>query len=205
MSKFVLMLLGFMLAGSYTSVILAEGNAQKGKSLTGACTVCHGEDGNSLNGSFPSLAEQGEKYLLKQMKDINSGARSAPLMAGLLDGFSKSDIADIAAYYASQKVTIGAAKKELVELGETIYRAGIARKKVAACTACHSPSGQGNELAAFPALGGQWPEYTLAQLKAFRDGARTNDGDGRMMQGVARDMSDKEMKAVASYIRGLSN
>lgn len=205
MVKFVLTIWIFVCAGSLTSVVLAEGDAQKGKALVGTCRVCHGEDGNSLSGAFPTVAGQGEKYLLKQLQDISSGARSAPLMTGVLAGFSGSDLESIAAYYASQKVTIGAADKDKVELGESIYRVGIARKKIAACTACHSPAGLGNGPAAFPALGGQWPEYTIAQLKAFRDGARTNDGDGRMMQGVARDMSDKEMQAVASYIRGLSD
>jgi len=79
----------------------------------------------------------------------------------------------------------------------------VKRKQIAACTACHSPTGQGNGPAAFPALSGQWPEYTEAQLKAFRSGERTNDGDDQMMRLSAMDLSDREIAAVASYIYGL--
>lgn len=81
--------------------------------------------------------------------------------------------------------------------------AGFPEKNVAACTACHSPNGNGNNPAAWPALAGQWPEYTVAQLKAFQSGERNNDGDSQMMRNVARDMNEQEMEAVASYLYGL--
>jgi cytochrome c553 len=88
-------------------------------------------------------------------------------------------------------------------LGESIYKAGIARKGVAACTGCHSPTGAGNGLAGFPKIGGQWAEYIETQLKAFRSGARGNDGDSKMMRLSAMDLSDDEINAVSSYIAGL--
>ncbi len=90
-----------------------------------------------------------------------------------------------------------------MELGESIYLSGVQRKKIAACSSCHSPSGMGNDPALFPSLRGQWPEYTTAQLKAFRSKKRTNDGDSRMMRDVAMDLSDEEIDAVASYLYGL--
>ena len=186
-----------------SALLFAEGDPQRGKDLTAACAACHGADGNSPAGSFPNIAGQGEKYLLKQMHDILSGARVAPLMTGQLDGKSGQDLQDIAAYYASQTSNGGAADPDLVALGEKIYRAGIARKGIAACTGCHSPTGKGNPAAAFPALSGQWPEYTEAQLHAFRSGARANDGEGKMMRTSAMDLSDEEIKAVATYVRGL--
>jgi cytochrome c553 len=195
-------ILGFLvLLGSTNS--LADGNAAEGKGLTAVCGACHGEDGNSLVGAFPSLAGQGEKYLLKQMVDIKEGRRTALTMLGLLDAYSPQQLMDIAAYYASQNAKGGAANADLVALGETVYRAGIARKSIAACTACHSPTGDGNSAASFPALSGQWPEYTSAQLKAFRSGERNNDGDSGMMRLTAMDLSDKEIEAVSSYIYGL--
>ncbi len=195
-------LLGIMvLLGS--SGLLADGNAANGQDLVAVCGACHGQDGNSPAGAFPSLAGQGEKYLYKQMVDIKDGRRSAVTMTGLLDGYSDQQIMDIAAYYASQQTKVGAASADLVALGEKVYRAGIARKNIAACTACHSPNGNGNRAAAFPALSGQWPEYTIAQLKAFRSGERNNDGESRMMRLTAMDLSDKEIEAVSSYIYGL--
>lgn len=188
----------FCISGTF-----AKGDGVRGESLTTLCAACHGNDGNSLVGAFPGLAGQSERYLVKQLKEMKSGVRVAPLMAGTLDAFSAQDFADVAAYYSSQRAKIGAASKELVPLGEQIYRSGIRRKQVAACSACHSPTGVGNNAAMFPALRGQWPEYTVAQLKAFRGGTRTNDGDGRMMQDTAMDLSDEEIDAVASYIYGL--
>ena len=179
-------------------------DAERGQTLTQTCTACHGADGNSITGSFPSIAGQNERYLLKQLREIKSGARAALLMVGQLDSMSEQDLADMAAYYASQTSSGGgAAKADLVEFGETIYRAGIARKGIAACSSCHGPDGSGNDSAIFPALSGQWPEYTTTQLKAFRSEARANDGDSKMMRSIALDMSDKEMEAVASFLYGL--
>ena len=192
--------LGFFLASAGA---FAAGDAKQGEALTATCLACHGSDGNSLAGSFPNIAGQNEAYLYKQLVDIQTGARSAMLMTGILDGLTSQNLEDLAAYYASQTPAQGAADPALVALGESIYKAGIARKQVAACTGCHSPTGQGNGLAKFPMLAGQWAEYTEAQLMAFRSGARGNDGDGKMMRISAMDLSDAEIKAVASYIAGL--
>ncbi|MEX0942833.1 MAG: c-type cytochrome [Pseudomonadales bacterium] len=182
---------------------IAAGDPERGAALNTVCTACHGADGNSPAPSFPSIAGQGEAYLAKQMREMKSGARSPGAMAGIMDMVPDGDIDDLAAYYATQERKVGAARPELVALGETIYRAGIKRKNIAACTACHSPQGQGVDAATFPALAGQWPEYTEAQLKAFRDGERHNDGDAKMMRMTAMDLSDREIAAVASYLYGL--
>lgn len=184
-------------------MVFAAGDVGRGKGLTQLCATCHGEDGNSLAGAFPNIAGQHPKYLLKQLRDMKSGERDAPLMLGQLDAMSDTDLEDLAAYYAGQKAKVGAANPELVELGEVVYRAGVKRKDIAACTACHLPSGEGNNLAGFPSLAGQWPEYTEAQLRAFRQGDRHNDGDAKMMRVTAMDLSDDEIAAVASYIYGL--
>ena len=199
MYKLMIMLGLFLVSAG----VLAAGDAKQGEALTATCLACHGSNGNSLTGSFPNIAGQNEAYLYQQLVDIQTGARSAVLMTGILDGLTPQNLEDLAAYYASQTPAQGAADPALVALGESIYKAGIARKKVAACTGCHSPTGQGNGLAKFPMLAGQWAEYTEAQLKAFRSGARGNDGDSRMMRISAMDLSDPEIKAVASYIAGL--
>lgn len=188
---------------SFASCACAEGNADTGKELAITCLACHGETGNSLVPDFPNVAGQHEKYLLKQLREIRDGDRPSPTMVGLLDNMSDQDLADIAAFYAAQPGNFGAARAELVELGENIYRGGIPRKNVAACIACHAPDGSGNGPAAFPSLAGQWPEYTVSQLRAFQSGERINDGDAGMMRDIARDMNPQEMEAVASYIYGL--
>ena len=187
------------------------GDATAGKNKAMACTACHGPDGNSMVASWPKLAGQNERYLLKQMNDIKSGLRSVPTMAGQLDAKSAEDMADIAAYFSSQAMSGNKADPALAKRGEEIYRAGISSKGVAACAACHMPTGDGNAPAGFPRLGGQHAEYVAAQLKAFRLGAdqpnhasaRVNDGDTRIMRDVASRLSDLEIDAVASYISGL--
>lgn len=198
-----LQVLGLVLGMSLAGFAIAEGDAQAGQTKAAACGACHGADGNSMVGMFPKLAGQNASYLVKQMKDIMSGDRPVPQMAGQLDGKSDQDLQDIAAYFASQKASLGEAKAELVSLGERLYRAGDASIGVAACTACHNPNGAGNAAAGYPALSGQHPEYTAIQLKAFRDGVRTNDGDAKIMRGITYRLNDAEIEALASYVSGL--
>ena len=183
-------------------------DAAAGKNNSMVCSACHGADGNSAVPSFPKLAGQGEAYLIKQMKDIRDGARPVPTMAGQLDGKSDEELADLAAYFASQPKSGGRTNPELVALGAKIFRGGVAERNVAACSACHSPTGKGNAPAGFPSLAGQHAEYTATQLKMYRKGyedssGRTNDGDGKIMRTIAFGLSDKEIEAVSSYIAGL--
>lgn len=210
-----LLLLAFTTLGLSTMVLAADtsmptGDAAAGKDKIAVCTACHGADGNSAIGNYPKLAGQNERYLVKQLQDIQSNVRPVPEMTGMLTGMDKQDFADIAAYYSSQTKTIGQADPELVALGETIYRSGIRSKNVPACSACHSVTGAGNGPAAFPALSGQHAEYTEKQLRDFRAAAdgdpdgRANDGDEtRMMRTISYRLSDREIKAVSTYIQGL--
>ncbi len=200
----VLLVTAAMLAGASAQ---AAGDAEAGKAKAAVCAGCHGADGNSPSAEFPNLAGQNEKYLVKQILDIQGDAdgsrRPVPVMAAMVAGLSAQDIADIAAFYAAQQPARGMASKDLVELGERVYRAGNLETGVAACTACHSPTGAGNAPAGFPRLSGQHPGYMEKQLAAFRNGSRANDGDARVMRDVARFMSDEEIRAVSSYASGL--
>ena len=191
------------LAASLPTMADMSGNADAGKDKSATCAGCHGADGNSAAPNFPKLAGQGSKYLIKQINDIKSGTRPVVEMTGILDALSEQDIKDIAAYYAAQSISVGQANKELVAEGESLYRAGNPATNVAACTACHGPAGAGYDLAGFPALGGQHADYTAAQLKKFRVGERVNDGDTRIMRSIAARLSDREIKALSSYISGL--
>lgn len=121
-------------------------------------------------------------------------------MAGFAGTLSDEDMKNIAAWLAAQKAKSGFAKdKDLVALGERIYRGGIADRQIAACAGCHSPNGAGIP-AQYPRLSGQHADYTDAQLKAFRDGPRKNSAQ---MAQVAAKMNDREIKAVSDYIAGL--
>ena len=210
--KKVVILLGLMIGWAqigYAANADTPGDAAAGKNKSATCGACHGADGNSAVPTFPKLAGQGERYLMKQLMDIRDGARPVPTMVGQLDGKPDEDLADIAAFYAAQPRSGGQTNAELLELGEKIYRSGVAERNVAACTACHSPSGKGNAPAGFPALAGQHAEYTASQLRAYRKGyedetGRTNDGDARIMRTTAFGLSDLEIEAVASYASGLN-
>ena len=185
-----------------------EGDAAAGEAQTAVCAACHGADGNGA-APFPKLAGQGEKYLYKQLVDVRDGARVIPTMIGQLDGKSDQDLADIAAFYASKTGTGGQTDPDLLALGQKIYRAGVASRNVAACAACHSPTGAGNAPAGYPALSGQHPQYIADQLRAYRKGnedpaGRTNDGEIRIMRSTAAGLTDLEIEAVASYVAGLN-
>ncbi len=205
---------------------LANGDATAGAAKAAVCGACHGADGNSMVATFPKLAGQGEKYLMKQIHDIQDWdketdpvkkaktGRTVLQMTGILASLNDQDIADIAAYFASQNTQLSGSKKEEVqlnsgiktdalELGRRTYRAGNPSASIPACTGCHNPNGQGNAPAGFPRLSGQHPEYIEKQLLAFRAGDRTNDGDQMTMRSVTEKMSDAEIKALANYIAGL--
>lgn len=180
----------------------AAGNADAGKSKAAVCAACHGADGNSTTPTFPKLAGQNEKYLLKQLHDIKSGKRKVMPMAGILDNLSEQDLEDVAAYFSSQTTSIGQADPKLVDKAQPLYRGGDLANGVPACAACHGPKGLGNNPAAFPRLSGQHPEYVATQLKNFRSGARDND-PAMMMRQIAAKLTDSQIEALSNYVSGL--
>jgi cbb3-type cytochrome c oxidase subunit III len=196
------LLISLIVSAGLMSVAHA-GDAEAGKAKSATCAACHGADGNSMAPTFPKIAGQGERYLIKQIKDIRDGRRNVAAMAPFVAGLSDEDIADLAAYFGSQVPTTGGAKEELAELGKRIYRGGIATKDVPACMACHGPDGKGVDLAGFPRLAGQHDAYTQAQLNAFSTGTRDNDGDSKVMRSIAYRLHSSEIEAVSSYIQGL--
>ncbi len=196
-------LVSLLLTLGLTGVAQAAGDAEAGQGKVAVCAACHGADGNSPAPNFPKLAGQGERYLLKQLHDIKSGARPVIEMTGMLDNLSDQDMADIAAYFASQKMSVGAADPKLVERGEALFRGGKLEEGMPACTGCHSPDGAGLAAAGFPHLGGQHAQYVAKQLTDFREGDRTNDGDAMIMRAIAAKLSNKDIEAVSSFIQGL--
>jgi cytochrome c553 len=175
---------------------LAKGEA----SFAAVCAACHAPDGNSLIPVNPKLAQQHPEYLVKQLIEFKAGKRENAIMLGMSAALSEEDMKNIAYWVTTKKATPGAAKeKDLVLLGEKIYRGGIADRQIPACAGCHSPNGAGIP-AQYPRLSGQHAEYAVAQLTAFRDGVRKNS---LQMTQIAAKLNDREIKAVADYIAGL--
>ncbi|MDP2677233.1 MAG: c-type cytochrome [Rhodoferax sp.] len=183
------------------AVVAAKPDLAKGEtSFAGVCAACHAPDGNSLIPVNPKLAQQHPEYLIKQLSEFKAGKRENAIMNGMAAALSDEDMKNIAYWLATKKATPGAAKeKDLVLLGEKIYRGGIPDRQIPACAGCHSPNGAGIP-AQYPRLSGQHADYAVVQLTGFRDGIRNNS---LQMTQIAAKLNDREIKAVADYIAGL--
>ena len=191
-----------------SSSAMAEGNAEAGKTKVIVCSACHGLDGNSMIDMYPKLAGQHATYLEKQLHDFKSAAQTGgkdgrmdPIMGGMAIGLSDEDIADVAAYFASQPIQ-HADVKDVPAAGEQLYKGGDSSRGITACMACHGPDGKGAGLAGFPSLAGQHANYIKIQLTKFRDANRHNDLNG-MMQDVAKKLNDSDIDALSKYISNL--
>jgi cytochrome c553 len=203
-------------ACAVAGVLLGEGAAAQQKAATAdpakgqqmastVCAACHSADGNSTVAANPRLAGQSPEYLIKQLTDLakpagDKNGRENPVMSAIALTLSEEDRRNVAAWFSSQTPKPSLARdKDAVEQGQRIYRSGIPEKAVPACAGCHGPTGAGLP-ALYPRIGGQFSEYVVAQLKAFRDGTRRNN---LPMQQIAFRMSDSEMNAVADFAAGL--
>lgn len=188
----------------FSIAVHAIGDPQAGQQKAAPCVVCHGENGNSLIGMYPVLAGQYSEYIqraLTQYREGANGPRNNAVMVMQAQNLTDQDIEDLAAYFSSQKPAYsGSADPSLVALGERIYRGGNLETGVPACAACHGPAGLGNNLANFPKVAGQQAQYVIDQMAVFKEKARP----GEMMWDIAQRISDEEVKAVASYMNGLS-
>jgi cytochrome c553 len=81
------------------------GDAAAGRQKARMCQTCHGLDGMSKQPNAPHIAGQVEAYLVKSMTDFKDGVRANEQMSVLAPGLTEADIADLAAYYASIKIT----------------------------------------------------------------------------------------------------
>lgn len=181
------------------------GDAAAGQAKAALCAACHGADGNSTVPNWPKIAGQHPAYLLRQFNLIQSGARPVPEMAGIVAGISAQDAADITAWFASQQMSGGVAAESAVFEGERLWRAGNAESGTPACMACHGPAGEGNPLAGYPRVAGQHSLYTSSILKRFRAGENwgEKDANSHVMNGVATELTDGEIDALASFMQGL--
>jgi cytochrome c553 len=194
---------------------MATGAADVGKLKAAACAACHGFDGNSVGETTPKLAGQMPEYLVKQMRDLQTGRRGN--CNGIPRGatqVSESDITDLAAFFTAQPIRPDAVDSARLALGEQIYVKG--RKTphfVPACVGCHGMQGKGkvdwNRIMSAPpavlasSIGSQHPAYVAGQLRAFRDGRRNND-QAAVMRKLAVNLSDEEIDAVAAYVGAMT-
>ena len=185
--------------------VFAIGDADAGQGKAAVCAACHGVDGNSIVPNWPKIAGQHAPYLQRQLALIKDGNRPVPEMAPIVINLSDQDMADIAAYFASQTTGAGLTDEALRASGELLYRSGNSETDIPACMSCHGPAGEGNPLSGYPNLAGQHSIYSEKMLTGFRAGTTWGDDDASstIMTDVANRLTDAEIKAVASYIQGL--
>ncbi len=173
----------------------------RGQQIVGAvCVACHGLDGMSPIPNNPNIAGMPPQYIAEQLLHFKEGKRKNAIMAGMAAGLSATDMKALGEYYFAQrpKYNAVARDKALAEKGQKIYRAGIAEAKVPACAGCHGGAGAGIP-AKYPRLAGQWPEYSLAQLKAYASGERQHP----IMATITSRMRDNDILAVSEYLAGM--
>jgi len=183
---------------------LVEGSADDGKAKALTCTACHGAEGNSISALWPNIAGQNASYLQAQLMSFKDGSRMDPLMSSQAMMLSEEDIADLAVYFESLPAAAqSVADASTVDRGEALYRGGNTDTGVAACLACHGPTGRGNPAAKYPALQGQHAAYTAKQLNDYAAGTRETDGKTSIMRDIAARLSKEDIAALSSYVQGL--
>ena len=195
------------------------GDAEAGAAKAAVCAACHGVDGNPSDPQYPRIAGQNERYVARQLALFKSGERTTP-MAAIMQPYatplSAQDMRDIGAYFAGQAGGAGIADDTAItegtyaglkffEVGQKLYRSGDFEREIPACLACHGPAGRGNPGPPYPAVAGQFADYTARQLELFRDGMAMGSGEhaNAVMADVAAELTDEEIQALASYIQGL--
>ena len=183
---------------------LVAGDIKVGEGKSIVCSACHGQDGNSINPLWPSLAGQHEQYTINTLKAYQNGTRVDAVMKAQLMALTEKDFEDIAAYYNAQKMQKKGYDYALAKKGESLYRGGNASTGVAACIACHGPTGRGNPGAGYPYLAGQHAQYTKDALKDYITLER-KAGLNDMMQSLASRLTEEEIEAVSEYIQALGS
>ena len=193
------------------------GNAQNGAALAATCAACHGVDGKSVMPEmYPNIGGQSEKYMARQLALFKSGQRQNPIMQPFAAMLSAQDMRDVGAHFANQPASAGIADDTVVaegpyqgmkfyEIGQKLFRSGDFERGIPACMACHGPTGAGNPGPAYPHVGGQQSWYTASRLEEYRAGTSSEDNRAmfEIMAEVARQLTDEEISALASYMQGL--
>jgi cytochrome c553 len=193
-----------LFAGAAYADGLVEGDAEAGKSKSITCSACHGQDGNSVNPVWPSIAGQHPTYIVDQLQAFKSGARNEPLMLGQVMTLNDEDMRNLAVYFSEMPAAAkSVSDPAVVDRGLRLYRGGDRENNSSACIACHGPTGRGNPAASVPSVRGQYAVYTATQLRAYAAGTRRSDGPTRVMRDIAATLSEEDILAVSSYMQGL--
>jgi cytochrome c553 len=182
------------------SAARADDAARAQEIIQSQCAICHGPEGESSTPVFPRLTAQHADYVARQLADFQAGRRKSPVMEPMAKELTPAEMLAIGRWFESRQARVHeAADPALVVKGRDVYQRGILAKGVPACKKCHGLEGEGTEK--LPRVGGQHQQYLETQLRAFSQRTRTNDN--MVMQTIAAQITDDELRAVSSYISGL--
>ena len=171
-----------------------------------ACSACHGAQGEGRPDlAYPRLAGLDSAYLIEQLNAFADGGRNNEAMVPIAKSLTADERQAIAKFYAglaTPKVDEPQkADDKTIAAGAALASRGDWSKGLPGCGQCHGATGQGVGKA-FPTLAGQSAEYITAQLKAWKDGKRTND-PLHLMTSISGKLSDDQIAAAAAYYASL--
>lgn len=170
-----------------------------------ACFHCHGIHGEGdAAGAFPRLAGQPAYYLYKQLVSFANGSRPNDVMTPIAAQLTDAERRDAAAYYAAARAPFRPpphVDASQLQPGANIAAIGSSQRGVQACVGCHGPGGTGVPPDT-PYLAGLPAAYLEHQLSEWREGKRTNDPLGVMVD-IARRLTPEERRSVARYFAAL--
>jgi cytochrome c553 len=178
------------------------------KAKTDYCKTCHGIEGQGFRGSFPMprLAGQQPEYIANQLQAFIERRRTNPVMFNVAHVLDPAMVQALSEYFKDlNPKPLGGAPKELVPEGRKIYEEGIPSANVPPCAACHGPDGKGAD--AFPRLAGQLHDYIFRKLTNWekeRGQNKEKPDTSAIMQPIAHDLTEAQIKAVAAYVSQLN-
>jgi cytochrome c553 len=181
-------------AGLWTSASTAQTQPQSLRERLETCSACHGETGVSKMENVPSLAGQPALFLTNQLILMREKLRPVEAMEPFVNGLKDEDIVALAEHYA--KLTPGPSDEAV---DQTLVARGVELAARLRCVSCHGPKLEGQEQ--MPRLIPQRLDYLVKTLTEYRDGKRY--GVDTSMNGVMYQVSDRDIRALASYLGSL--
>jgi cytochrome c553 len=191
-----------------------HGDASAGANKATVCFACHGANGVPAAPMFPRLAGQHADYLYQRLLSFKQAKPkdayySTSAMTPYARNLSDADMRDLAAYFSAQEPPVSDTQPVGEGRGETLFEAGDPGRGIPPCQGCHGPNAAGpsvhtGPLLAAPSLRGQHAPYLIARLTSFRAARPSTTTNDFIMGGVARNLDDESIQAVARWLSSLS-
>lgn len=182
-----------------------KGDPEAGAKKNAMCIGCHGIVG--YQASFPEIYKvpkisgQGEKYIVSALNAYKRGERKHPSMRGIATSLTDQDMADLGAYYAASGLDANAKPLEKAADGSAKAMELVAK---GGCASCHGESLSKPIDPSYPKIAGQYADYLLVALKAYKTEGNPQIGRGNaIMGGIAKQYSNAELKELANYVSRL--